>query len=97
MSAIAVEADDFMDLAGQIATRDARLSGLQAGILAASALGIAHDSRSFSRLLGVEHALVLRELTALEALGLIRITRRDMRTLRRYFEQTEATTDILPA
>lgn len=41
---------------------DASISPLAAGILAGVVLGVAHDSRSFARLLGIEHALVLREV-----------------------------------
>lgn len=85
MSNTPASAEEFMALVGRIAASDARLSGLQAGLLAAASLDIAHDSRSFSRLLGVEHALVIRELTGLEDLGLIEITHRQARTLRSHF------------
>lgn len=59
------------------------VSPLGAGILAALHLGIAGDSRSFARLFGIEHALVLREAVALsEEPGLVVIERRDARTQR---------------
>jgi hypothetical protein len=60
----------------------ARISPLAAGIMVAIDMGIA-DSRSFARLLGVEHALVLREVAHLSDLdGLIRVTGRHAKTLR---------------
>ena len=59
------------------------LSPLGAGLLAALHLGIANDSRSFARLFGIEHALVLREAVALsEDPGLVVVERQDARTQR---------------
>ena len=59
-----------------------QISPLAAGIMVAIDMGIA-DSRSFSRVLGVEHALVLREIAYLsEPDGLIRVTGRQPNTLR---------------
>ena len=52
-------------------TADPRLTPLSAGILAAAELGIAADSLAFCRALDVSHALVLREIGALEDLGLL--------------------------
>jgi hypothetical protein len=58
------------------------ISPLAAGIVVAVDLGIA-DSRSFSRALGVEHALVLREIAELSGPdGLITVTARNEKTLR---------------
>ena len=60
----------------------AQISALGAGIIVAVDMGIA-DSRSFSRLLGVEHALVLREVAHLSGPdGLITVTGRHAKTLR---------------
>ncbi|RYE57121.1 MAG: hypothetical protein EOP18_03215 [Rhizobiaceae bacterium] len=62
---------------------DDRLTPLAAGILAAAELGIASDSLGFARALGVSHALVLREIDALEQdFGLIRVLNRNPRTQR---------------
>ena len=62
--------------------REQELTPLAAGILVAIDLGIA-DSRSFSRLLGVEHALVLREIADQSGPdGLIVVTARNEKTLR---------------
>ena len=80
------DADAFLALVDKLMFCDAGLTQLQAGILAAAWLGIAHDSRSFARLFGIPHALVLRDLTELgEKRDLIRITGRDARTLRNHY------------
>lgn len=62
-----------------------QISPLAAGILVAVDMGIA-DSRSFARLLGVEYALVLREVAILSGPdGLLVVTARQPRTLRTSF------------
>lgn len=62
------------------------LSPLGAGILAAHALGLAADSRSFARVFGIAHALVLRECVALGAeAGLIETLRQDARSQRLHY------------
>lgn len=66
-----------------VAAAGGALSPLAAGILAALDLGLAADSRTFARLFGIEHALVLREVTTLaEEPALVGIARRDARTQR---------------
>lgn len=64
------------------------LDGLAAGIIAAAALDIARDSRSFANLLGVAHALVLRSCVALSEGGFLTIERRDARTQRLFYSLT---------
>lgn len=60
----------------------AEISPLGAGIVVAVDMGIA-DSRTFSRAIGIEHALVLREIAQLAGPeGLIRVTGRQPKTLR---------------
>lgn len=61
---------------------DPRLSPLGAGILAGIALDIAHDSRGFARIFGVEHALILREVQQLADIERLVVTKRDARTQR---------------
>lgn len=86
MSNGAHDAEAFMASAALIQQRYPGITLLQAGLLAAIQLDIAHDSRSFARMFGVEHALVLRALSALvEQGGFIRITKRDARTLRTHY------------
>lgn len=71
---------------------DAALTPLSAAIVAAPYLGIASDTRAFARSLGVEHALVLRELTGLTDAHtpLVSITSRDDRTQRTFYALTAA-------
>ncbi|MEJ1964913.1 MAG: hypothetical protein WDO56_26610 [Gammaproteobacteria bacterium] len=79
----APDSDLFMSRVDALLNEEAiQLSPLAAGIMVAIDMGIA-DSRSFSRLLGVEHALVLREITNLSgADGLVTVTARRAKTLR---------------
>lgn len=86
---IAPDTQQLMRLAESMMTKG--LSGLGAGIVAAAHLDIASDSRSFSRLLGIAHALVLREMTGLSAEGgPLLITARDERTQRTRYALTPA-------
>jgi hypothetical protein len=72
-----------------------QISPLAAGIIVAIDMGIT-DSRSFSRALGVEHALVLREIAHLsEADSLIRVTGRQSKTLRTSLALSERGTLLL--
>lgn len=84
-------AADYMALVEKLASDAQDLSSLGAGIIAALALGVAADSRSFARVLGVAHALVLREVNLLGADGgYIVITQRDLRTQRTRYELSPA-------
>lgn len=85
------EEADYMALVDALEMASGKISRLGAGILAAAALDIASDSRSFSRFFGVAHALVLRELVALGAEdGYLRIRMRDERTQRSRYELNAA-------
>ena len=65
------------------------LTPLGAGILAAARLGIAADSRSFAKTLGIAHALVLREVDGLaDESGWLTVTKRDPRTQRTFYALT---------
>ena len=80
---------DFLALVEAVRRQDATLSPLGAGIIAAISQGIADDSRTFARLFGIAHALVLREINLLcgpEAP--VEIVRRDARTQRTYIKLT---------
>ena len=86
MTGTAPDAERFLALAARLQADDPRLSAIQAGLLAAASLGIAHDSRTFARVLGLAHALVLRELNALaERGGLLCIEKRNVRTMRTHY------------
>lgn len=81
------EEADYMALVDALEAASGKISRLGAGILAAAARDIASDSRSFSRIFGVAHALVLRELVTLGAEGgSLRIRQRDERTQRTRYE-----------
>ncbi|SOC36115.1 formate dehydrogenase F4B subunit [Rhizobium subbaraonis] len=81
------DAEAFLALVEQKRGQDTQRTPIQAAILTALELGIANDSRTFSRLLGISHALVLRELTALTERGdALHIVKRDERTLRTHYE-----------
>lgn len=84
------EVERFMALIARLQADDPLLTPIQAGLVVAAGLGIAGDSRTFARLLGLAHALVLRELTALVARNLLRVTKRDGRTMRSYFMPGDA-------
>ncbi|MFC0245439.1 hypothetical protein ACFOLL_01085 [Falsochrobactrum ovis] len=77
---------EFLAFVDRIEKGSDRISRLGAGIIAALQLGIASDSRSFARLLGVAHALVLREVSILgQDEGFIIIERRETRTQRVHY------------
>lgn len=76
------ETAPFMTEVARACAADPRLSTLGGGILAAVALGIAHDSRAFARMFGIEHALVLRDVNRLVELDRLTVTHRDERTQR---------------
>jgi len=82
-----MEEAEYMALVDALEAASGKTSRLGAGIIAALALDIASDSRSFSRILGIAHALVLREVVVLSAEGgYIRIRQRDERTQRTRYE-----------
>jgi len=84
------EVERFMALVARLQADDPLLTPIQAGLVVAAGLGIAGDSRAFSRLLGLAHALVLRELIGLSARDLLRVTKRDGRTMRSHFVPGDA-------
>ena len=81
----------FLAEVARLCEAEPELAPLSGGILAGVSLDIAHDSRSFARLLGIEHALVLRELEQLFAQGRLTVTRRDERTRRTHYAPAPAT------
>lgn len=76
----------------------AELTPLGAGILAAARLGIAADSRSFAKTLGIAHALVLREVDGMsDEAGWLTVTKRDPRTQRTFYALTGSAATRLDA
>jgi hypothetical protein len=90
----------FLAYADALQTLDPKLSPLAAGIVAAVTQEIAADSRTFAKLFGIAHALVLREINQLTGPDApLEIIRRDARTQRTYLELTvkgEALCRLLP-
>lgn len=79
----------FLAYADALRAQDPALSPIMAGIVAAVFQGIADDSRSFSKLFGIAHALVLREINQLSGLDApVEIIGRDARTQRTYIKLT---------
>jgi hypothetical protein len=94
----APDSDLFMSRVEALTNESApSLSPLAAGILVGIEMGIA-DSRGFARALGVEHALVLREVALLSgADGLITVTDRNPKTLRTSLELSARGAQLLKA
>ena len=74
----------FLQIVDNLRVQAPSLSALAAAILAALHLEICRDSRTFSRLFAIPHALVLREVTGLsgDAVRLVTIVGRNPRTQR---------------
>jgi hypothetical protein len=89
--------DQFLDAVGAIRFVAPDLSPIGAAILAAIRYGVASDSRTFSLKLGVEHALALREITALSSpeLALIEVVNRSERTQRTQIALTVKGDDLI--
>lgn len=83
----------FIALSEAVAERGPSM--MAAMLLVTAHMGICSDSRSFARIFGVEHALVLRELVAMEIeTRLVTILRRD-RSQRVQYAPGEAAEDLL--
>ena len=89
--------DRFLDAVSAIRFLAPDLSPIGGAILAAINFGVAKDSRSFSNRLGVEHALALREVTALSSpeLGLLEVLDRNERTQKTAFALTTKGADLV--
>jgi hypothetical protein len=89
--------DDFLEAVSAIRFIAPDLSPIGAAMLAAIHFGIANDSRAFSLKLGVEHALTLREVTALSSpeLGLLNTVSRSERTQRTHFALTDKSNQLI--
>ena len=83
------DADRFFELVDALRTDRPDLTPIEAAILVAAEQGIASDSRTFARKMGLAHALVLREVdTLVEDRGLLQIVKRDARTMRIFYSAT---------
>jgi len=82
----APEAERFLALVAAAQEKDPALTSIQAAIIVAVELDIAKDSRNFAKVLGIEHALALRELNALADRDMVIVQKRDPRTLRTFYQ-----------
>jgi hypothetical protein len=88
--------ETILEAVSALRSEEAALSPLGAAILAALHLGIAKDSRTFSRKFDIAHALALREITALsDDLGLLTVVGRNPRTQRTELALTEQALHLL--
>jgi hypothetical protein len=91
VSAPPADAETFLALTDSVSALEPEVSLLEAGLLAALGLGLAADSRSFARIFGVAHALVLRAMVAASGeSGLLAVTAREPRTQRVHYRASEA-------
>ena len=97
MSEPPADAETFLAVTDSVAALQPGLSTLEAGILAALHLDLARDSRSFARIFGVEHALVLRAVEGLSAETLLTVTARDGRTQRTRYAASATGSAMLTA
>lgn len=97
MSEPPADAETFLATTDTIAALRPELSLLESGILAGLHLGLAADSRSFARVFGVEHALVLRAVETLAGETLVSVTARDARTQRTRYAASEVGRSVLAA
>lgn len=83
----APDAEFFLYLVERTITNHPQLNPVQGAILVAAQQELAHDSRTFARLFGMAHAIVLRELNALvQSTDLLTVTKRDAPTMRTHYQ-----------
>lgn len=90
-----VSEEAFLAGVAELCAAAPSLSQVGAAILLALHLGICSDSRTFARLFGIEHALVLRAVTELTEANLLAVSDRNPRTQRTTFGLTSASKDLL--
>jgi hypothetical protein len=96
MSEPPADAETFLAVTDSVAALQPGLSTLEAGILAALHLDLARDSRSFARVFGLEHALVLRAVETLASdAGLLALQERNARTQRTHYAPSPAGDAVL--
>jgi phage regulator Rha-like protein len=90
------DAETFLAVTDSVAALQPGLSTLEAGVLAALHLDLAQDSRSFAKIFGVEHALVLRAVeTLVGEAAFLTVIERVPRTQRTRYAVTETGRAVL--
>ena len=92
-----VSEEAFLASVAELCAAAPELSQIGAALLLALHLGICSDSRTFARLFGIEHALVLRDVTELADAALITIVDRNARTQRTTLALTGRAETLLTA
>lgn len=91
-----ISEEKFLGAVASLCEAEAHLTQLGAGVLVALHHGIASDSRSFARIFGVEHALVLREVTALaNEVALLTVVERNAKTNRTRYVLSASGDDLI--
>lgn len=90
-----ISEERFLALVDELRAATPTLTPIGAGVLVALRLGACDDSRAFSRLFGIEHALVLREVTELAETGLLTIKDRKQRSQKASFALSEISAALL--
>ena len=81
----------ILDAVQRLSAARPELTPVAAAVIAAIALGVCRDSRTFSRMFGISHAIVLREIAGLsQDQQLVEIIGRNERTQRTELALTEA-------
>ena len=92
-----ISEEQFLANVAEVCAVEPVFSQISAAVLVAIDLGIARDSRTFSRIFGVAHALVLREITDLSTGdgAVLTIMSRNDRTQRTEIALTESGRQLL--
>ncbi len=90
-----ISEEEFLGRVAELTAADPTLSAIGASVLLALHLGICSDTRTFSRIFGIEHAIVLREVTALSEAHLLATLDRNPRTQRTSLALTDASNALL--
>ncbi len=87
----------FLASVAEVCAVEPLISQIGAAVLVAIDIGIARDSRTFSRIFGVAHALVLREITDLSTgdRAVLKVISRNDRTQRTELELAESGRQLL--
>jgi hypothetical protein len=92
-----ISEERFLQIVSAICSEDVSFTPVGAALVAARHLGIARDSRSFSRQFDISHALVLREVSELTSAGhdMLAVVSRNDRTQRVEFALTDRAEQLL--
>jgi hypothetical protein len=90
-----ISEERFLALVDELRAATPSLSPIGGAVLVALRLGVSDDTRTFSRVLGIEHALVLREVTELAETGLLRIIDRKQRSQKVSFALTDISAALI--